>query len=55
MSNEMQQQAVFILLYCNIPLHVSDAFCIHHQEYLKLYLQPLVQVMYLGDIISKIR
>jgi hypothetical protein len=36
MSNEVQQKAVFILFYCNIPLHVSDAFCIHHQEDIKL-------------------
>jgi hypothetical protein len=54
-SNEMQQQAVFISFHCNIPLHVSDAFCTHHQEYIKLQLQPPVQVMYLGDVIGKIR
>jgi hypothetical protein len=25
MSNEMQQRAVFILFYCNVPVYVSDA------------------------------
>jgi hypothetical protein len=39
----------------NIPLHVSDAFCVHNQEYVNLSLQPLLQVMYLGDLISKVR
>jgi hypothetical protein len=50
----MLQQAVFILFHCNIPLHVSDDFCIHHQEDIKLSLQPLVQVMCLGDAMGKI-
>jgi hypothetical protein len=31
----MQQQAVYILLYCNIPLHVSDVFGIHRKEDVK--------------------
>ena len=31
-----QQDATLALLFinhCKIPLHVSDAFCVHHQEY----------------------
>ena len=28
----MQQYAVYISFYCNITLHVSGAFCTHHQE-----------------------
>ena len=34
-----QQDATLAVLFisnCNITLHVSDAFCVHHQEYLKL-------------------
>ena len=30
----MQLGSMFIS-NCNIALHVSDAFCIHHQEYLE--------------------
>jgi hypothetical protein len=39
----MQQLAVYILFRCRISLHVSGAVCTHHQEYLKLHVQPLVQ------------
>jgi hypothetical protein len=43
-SNEMQQVAVPILFHCKITLHVSGALCTHRQEYIKLQMQPLVQV-----------
>jgi hypothetical protein len=42
----MQQLAVSILFHCKISLNVSGALCTHHQEYLKLHMQPLVQVPY---------
>jgi len=29
--------AVMFISNCKITLHVSDALCAHHQEYLKLY------------------
>ena len=48
-----QQDATFAVLFitnCKNTLHVSDAFCIHHQEYVKLYEQPLVHVMTQDDI-----
>jgi hypothetical protein len=35
-----QQDATLAVLFisnCKIALHISDAFCFHHQEYLKLY------------------
>jgi hypothetical protein len=52
----MQQLAVFILFHCKITLHISGALCTHHQEYIKLLLQPLVQViMCLGDVVGNIR
>ena len=35
-----------ILFHCRVTLHVSGAFHTHHQEYIKLYLQPAVQVIY---------
>jgi hypothetical protein len=44
-SNELQQLAVSILFHCKITLHVLGAVCTHHQEYIKLQMQPLVQVM----------
>ena len=44
----MQLGRVFIS-NCSITLHVSDAFCVHPQEYLKQYWQPLVYEM-LQDI-----
>jgi hypothetical protein len=47
-SNEMQQLAVCILFHCKITLHVSGAVCTHHHEYIKLQMQPLVQVMWCG-------
>ena len=28
--------AVSFISHCKITLHVSDAFCVHHQEYYKL-------------------
>ena len=34
-----------ILFHCRFTLHVSGAFHTHHQEYIKLYLQPPVQVI----------
>ena len=34
-----------VFIYCKITLHVSDAHRTHHQEYIKLLLQPLVQVI----------
>ena len=39
----MQQHAAII--YCKFTLRVSDVHCTHHQECIKLYLQPLVQVI----------
>ena len=42
----MQQYAVCILFYCNIALHVSGAVHAYRQEYIKLKLQPLVQVIW---------
>ena len=30
-----------ILYHCRVTLHVSGAFHTHHQEYIKLYLQPV--------------
>jgi hypothetical protein len=32
-NNEMQLEAVFILLYCQVTLHVSGVFRTHYQEY----------------------
>jgi hypothetical protein len=29
--------AVLFISHCNIALHVSDAFYVHHQEYQNLY------------------
>ena len=34
-----------IFIYCKITLHVSGVNRTHHQEYIELYLQPLVQVI----------
>jgi len=42
-SNKIQHYAVFI--YRKFTLHVSGVHCTHHQEYIKLQLQPLVQVV----------
>jgi hypothetical protein len=47
----MRQLAVYILFHCRISLHVSGALCTHHQEYLKLHVQPLVQVIECGRLI----
>ena len=43
----MQQHAANILFYCNITLHVSGAVHTNHQDYIKLQLQPPIQVIYL--------
>ena len=34
-----------VFIYCKITLYVSDVHRTHHQEYIKLKLQPLVQVI----------
>ena len=34
-----------VSFHCSVTLHVSGAFHTHHQEYIKLYLQPPVQVI----------
>ena len=34
-----------VFIYCKITLHVSHVHRTHHQEYIKLQLQPLVQVI----------
>ena len=34
-----------VFIYCKITLHVSDIHRTHYQEYIKLLLQPLVQVL----------
>ena len=34
-----------VFIYCEITLHVSGVHRTHHQEYIKLKLQPLVQVL----------
>jgi hypothetical protein len=34
-----------VFIYCKITLHVSSVHHTHHQEYIKLLLQPLVQVI----------
>ena len=34
-----------ILFHCRVTLHVSGAFYTLHQEYIKVYLQPPVQVI----------
>ena len=39
------QQYAGIYLMKNHSLHVSDVHRTHHQEYIKLKLQPLVQVI----------
>jgi hypothetical protein len=44
----MQYLAVYILFHCKTSLHVSGALCADHQEYLKLHVQPLVQVIECG-------
>jgi hypothetical protein len=40
----MQLGSMFIS-NCNITLHVSDAYCVHPQEYIKTVEQPLVYDM----------
>ena len=34
-----------VFIYCSHSLHVSGVHRTHHQENIKLYLQPLVQVI----------
>jgi hypothetical protein len=34
-----------VFIYCKSILHVSGVHRTHHQEYIKLQLQPLVQVI----------
>ena len=34
-----------VFIYCKTTLHVSGVYRTHHQEYIKLYLQLLVQVI----------
>jgi hypothetical protein len=51
----MQQYAVFILFHCNIPLHVSDVFCIHHQEYVNTVVSTTGTSHVSRDVIGKIR
>jgi hypothetical protein len=34
-----------VFIYCKITLHVLGVHRTHHQEYVKLLLQPLVQVI----------
>jgi len=34
-----------VFIYCKITLHVSGVYRTHHQEYIKLLLQLLVQVI----------
>ena len=34
-----------VFIYCKINLHVSGVHRTHHQEHIKLLLQPLVQVI----------
>ena len=34
-----------VFIYCKITLHISDVHRTHHQEYINLQLQPLVQVI----------
>ena len=34
-----------VFIYCKITLQVSGAYRTHHQEYIKLYLKLLVQVV----------
>ena len=34
-----------VFIYCKITVHVSGVHRTHHQDYIKLYLQLLVQVI----------
>jgi len=42
-SNKMQKKAG--IYYCKLTLHVSGVYRPHHQEYIKLQPQPLIQVI----------
>ena len=49
----MQLLAVVIfIIHCVITLHVSGALCTHHHEYIKLYVQSQIQIMYLCGVSS---
>jgi len=37
-----------IFIYCKITLHISGVHRTHHQEYIKMQLQPLVPIMLSG-------
>jgi len=34
-----------VFIYCKITLNISGVYRTHHQEYIKFYLQLLVQVI----------
>jgi hypothetical protein len=40
---------MLVFIYCKITLHVSGVLRTHHQEYIKLQLQPPVQVIVSGQ------
>ena len=40
-----------VIIYCKITLHISGLYRIHHQEYIKLLLQLLVQVISQFDVL----
>ena len=33
-------------LFCNRTLHISDSFCVHHQEYTQQYIQVMLTACY---------
>ena len=43
-----------ILFHCRVTLHISGALDTHYQEYIKLYLQPPVQVILSLQLLSSI-
>ena len=34
-----------VFIYCKFTLHVSGVHRTHHQDYIKLQMQPLIQVL----------
>jgi hypothetical protein len=42
-----------VFIYCKITLHVSGVHRTHHQEYMKLKQQPLVQVHVGGRLLPR--
>jgi hypothetical protein len=38
-----------VFIYCKITLHISSVYRTHHQEYIKLQLQLLVQAIVSGQ------